>query len=82
MIFVGHRTDDVATVVRYAVGGTDSESVRDRHGRLQGSGEVKLRAQVPLDKEDKASYAVEVTATDSRGSSATLAVTVTGHRSR
>ena len=75
-IFVGHRTDDVATVVKYAVGGTDGGSFKIVTG-VQGSGEVKLQAQGPLDIEEKGSYAVEVTATDSDGSSATLSVTVT-----
>ena len=77
-IFVGHRDDAPNTILRYAVGGTDGESFKIVTDSTQTSlrSMVQLEAQVPLDKEDKASYAVEVTATDSRGSSATLAVTV------
>ena len=75
-IFVGHRIDDVATVLRYVVGGTDGESFKIVTG-AQGSNEVELQAQDPLDREEKASYAVEVTATDSDGISATLPVTIT-----
>ena len=75
-IFVGHRTDDVATVLQYVVGGADGGSFKIDTGDLD-SNEVKLQAQDPLDKEEKASYAVTVTATDSDGNMATLAVTVT-----
>ena len=38
---------------------------------------VQLEAQDPLDIEEKASYAITVTATDSAGISATLPVTIT-----
>ena len=77
-IFVGHWQDDVATVLRYAVGGADGESFKIvTDGATPGlRSTVQLEAQVPLDKEDKASYSVTVTAMDSDGSSATLAVTV------
>ena len=74
-IFVVHRTDDPATVLRYAVGGADAASfqvITDADANT-----VKLQAQGPLDIEEKASYAVTVTATDSDGNSATLPVTVT-----
>ena len=74
-IFVGHWQDDVETVLRYAVGGTDAASFKVITD--DGAGTVKLQAQVPLDKEEKASYSVTVTATDSDGVSATLPVTVT-----
>ena len=75
-IFVVDRTDDVATVLRYAVGGADAASFKVITGPA-GSGTVKLQAQGPLDIEEKASYAVTVTATDSDGNSATLPVTIT-----
>ena len=75
-IFVGHRTDDVATVVKYAVGGTDAASFKVTTGS-ENSNEVKLQAQHALDYETKKSYSVDVTATDSDANSATLPVTVT-----
>ena len=79
-IHVGHRTD--ISVLQFAVGGTDaayfkvSTATDDR--TISGMrGTFQLQAQGPLDKEEKASYAVTVTATDSDGNSATLPVTVT-----
>ena len=74
-IFVGHRTDDPETGLTYTVGGADAASFKVMPD--DGASMVKLQAQDPLDKEEKASYAVTVTATDSDGSMATLAVTVT-----
>ena len=73
-IFVGHRTDDPETVLKYAVGGADAASFKVITDSSAGT--VKLQAQVPLDIEEKGSYAVTVTATDSDGNTATLAVTV------
>ena len=74
-IFVGHRSDDVESVLTYAVGGTDAASFKVVPDNNAGT--VKLQAQDPLDYETKKSYSVEVTATDSDGKMATLAVTVT-----
>ena len=75
-IFVGHRT--AAELLTYAVGGADASSFKVIPGGSIAAGEmVKLQAQHPLDREEKASYAVTVTATDSDGNSATLPVTVT-----
>ena len=74
-IFVDHRTD--AELLTYAVGGADASSFKViPEGSIAADAMVKLQAQGPLDIEDKASYAVTVTATDSDGNSATLSVTV------
>ena len=71
-IFVDDREDDETTVLRYAVGGTDSASFEiDTSG-----GTVQLKATGQLDREDKASYAVTVTATDSDANRTTLPVTI------
>ena len=75
-IFVDHRTDDPETGLTYAVGGTDAASFKVITDDT-GAGTVKLQAQGPLDYETKKSYSVDVTATDSDGKMATLAVTVT-----
>ena len=74
-IYVDHRTDDVATVLRYAVSGTDMASFEIVTG-VASSQEVNLKATGQLDHEDKASYSVTVTATDSDGLSASLPVTI------
>ena len=77
-IYVGHRNDAPNTILRYAVGGADGESFKivtdENEPDLRSM--VMLQAQVALDKEEKSSYAVEVTARDSRGGSTTLVVTV------
>ena len=74
-IFVGHREDDPETGLTYTVGGTDAASFKVMPDAANNM--VKLQAQGPLDYETKKSYSVEVTATDSDGNKATLAVTVT-----
>ena len=74
-IYVDHRTDDVATVLRYAVSGTDMASFEIETG-VANSQEVNLKATGQLDLEDKASYSVTVMATDSDGLSASLPVTI------
>ena len=75
-IFADHRTDDVATVLQYVVGGADGGSFKIVTGGSE-SNDVKLQARDPLDYEDKASYAVTVTATDSDGLSGSIDVTIT-----
>ena len=77
-IYVGHRTD--ISALQFAVGGTDAAYFKvstDDTDISDMRGTFQLQAQGPLDKEEKASYAVTVTATDSDGNSATLPVTVT-----
>ena len=79
-IHVGHRTD--IDVLQFAVGGTDAAYFKvstnaDDRVTSNMRGTFQLEAQGPLDREEKASYAVTVTATDSDGSSTTLPVTVT-----
>ena len=71
-IHVDDREDE-PTVLRYAVGGTDSAAFEI--DTSDGS-TVQLKATGQLDREDKASYAVTVTATDSDANSTTLSVTI------
>ena len=75
-IYVDHRTDDVATVLRYTVSGTDMASFEIVTGNAT-TRQVNLKATGLLDYEDKSSYIVTVTATDSDGLSASLPVTIT-----
>ena len=70
-IHVVHRTDNVQSVLRYAVGGPDAAAFE-----IDTTNQVDLKATGQLDLEDKASYSVTVTATDSDSNSATLSVTI------
>ena len=62
----------IPEILTYSLGGPDADSFSINRGTAQ----ISTKADVPLDKEEKDTYTVTVTATDPSGLEATITVTI------